>query len=112
MRKSYAPERGDLIFVNLSPNGGHEQMGKRPAVVLSPRSYNQKTGMAIVVPVTSRIKGYPFEAPLPENCKVSGVALCDQLRQIDWQFRKAQFLDRVPDSALKIILAKSRALLE
>jgi len=112
VRKSYTPERGDLIFVNLSPNGGHEQKGKRPAVVLSPRSYNQKTGMAIVVPVTSRVKGYPFESPLPENIKVSGVALCDQLRQIDWEFRKAQFLDRVPDGTLKIILAKSRALLE
>ena len=83
------PGRGDLIWVNFTPQAGHEQAGRRPALVLSPAAYNRKTGLAIACPVTSHAKGYPFEVVLPDGLPVSGVVLADHVRNIDWQARHA-----------------------
>ena len=102
----YAPERGDVVWLHFTPQAGHEQAGRRPAVVLSPRSYNQKVGLPLFCPVTSQIKGYPFEVRLPAALPIGGVALCDQLKSLDWQARRAEFACRLPDEALAEILAK------
>ena len=87
----YIPERGHITWITLDPQVGHEQMGRRPALVLSPSSYNEKTGLAIFCPVTSAIKGYPFEVQLPENYAISGTILSDQIKSLDWKVRKAEY---------------------
>ncbi len=112
MKKPYVPKRGDLIWENFSSSKGHEQRGRRPAVVLSPQSYNGKSGMALVVPVTSKIKDYPFEVAITIDKRMNGVALCDQLRTIDWIGRDVKFIETLPASVIGEIFAKSKALLE
>ena len=77
-REAYVPERGDAIWITLTPQARHEQAGRRPAVVLSPASYNGKVGLAVLCPITSQIKGYPFEVAIPEGLRVSGAILADQ----------------------------------
>ena len=95
-----APDRGDLIWINFTPNLGREQAGRRPAIVLSPISYNQKSGLVIACPITSRVKGYPFEVSLPEGLPVQGVILADHIKSIDWLARKAERVGTVEDSVL------------
>jgi mRNA interferase MazF len=77
------PDRGDVVWLEFDPQAGHEQAGHRPAVVLSPRAYNQKSGLALFCPITSRIKGYPFEVVLPPDLPVQGAVLCDQVKSLD-----------------------------
>ncbi|MGI8435697.1 MAG: endoribonuclease MazF [Chthoniobacterales bacterium] len=84
MAARYVPDRGDVVWIEFDPQAGHERAGHRPAVVLSPRSYNQKSGLALVCPVTSRIKGYPFEVQLTTDWAVKGAVLCDQMKSLDW----------------------------
>jgi mRNA interferase MazF len=108
---SYVPDRGELLWLKFSPCAGHEQAGRRPAICLSPKSYNGKTGLALFCPITSRVKGYPFEVLLPEGLPVSGVILSDQIRNLDWVEREAQFICRVPESVLEEVLAKLSLLL-
>ena len=85
-----APDRGDLIWIDFDPQAGHEQAGRRPALVLSPRGYHQRTHLAIVCPVTSQRKGYPFEVPLPDGLAISGVVLADQVNSIDRRARRIE----------------------
>jgi mRNA interferase MazF len=92
----YVPEKGDIIRITLDPVSGHEQGGRRPAVVLSDVDYNTKTGLAIACPITNRAKNYPFEVPLPANVNVTGVILSDQIRCLDWRGRRAVYLDSLP----------------
>ena len=80
-----APERGALIWLTFKPQSGREQAGRRPALVVSPSAYNSKVGLALVCPITSKVKGYPFEVPLPDGGPVQGVVLADQLRSLDWR---------------------------
>ena len=105
---SYVPKRGDLVWLTFDPQAGHEQAGRRPAFVLSPEAYNRKTGLFLACPVTSRIKGYPFEVGLPAGLPVSGVILADQIKSLDWKERKAQFAARaaaeVTDDVVALIL--------
>lgn len=98
-RKQYIPERGDIVWINLNPQIGHEQANKRPAVVLSPKVYNQKSSLALMCPITSKIKGYPFETII-RNKKIQGAALCDQLRSLDWKARKVSFIERTKPETL------------
>ncbi len=107
----YVPERGDLIWLSLDPQAGHEQRGRRPALVLSPAAYNGKTGLALVCPLTSQVKGYPFEVALPEGLSVSGVVLSDQLRSLDWRVRRADFICKAPYRLLEEVVAKIAPLL-
>ena len=96
----YCPKRGDLVWLEFSPQAGHEQGGRRPALVLSPESYNGKVGLALACPVTSQVKGYPFEVPVPSGLPVSGVILVDQVRSLDWRARNAFYSCTVPAEAV------------
>jgi mRNA interferase MazF len=107
----YVPERGHVVWLAFTPQAGHEQAGRRPAVVLSPRAYNAKVGLCLACPVTSQVKGYPFEVAVPPGLPVAGVALADQLKSLDWQAREAAFICTLPAEVTDEILAKAAALL-
>ena len=109
--KKYIPELGDIAWINLNPQSGHEQAGRRPALVLSPAKYNLKVGLAIFCPVTNKIKGYPFEVIIPKGLKVSGAILSDQVKNIDWQARKAEFICKLPDQITNDVVSKLRTLI-
>jgi len=108
---SYIPQRGDLVWLTFQPQEGHEQTGRRPALVLSPSAYNGRVGLALFCPVTSRVKGYPFEVLVPENISVSGAILADQVKCLDWRTRNAEFICILPDRAIGEVLAKLGTLL-
>ena len=112
MEKEYIPQRGDLIWIDMQPQAGHEQSGRRPAIVLSPENYNDKVGLALLCPITNQVKGYPFEVILPEGLKVTGVILSDQLKCLDWKIRKATFIDSVPAHTIEEVLKKVITLLQ
>ena len=107
----YVPERGDLVWLTFDPQAGHEQAGRRPAVVLSPASYNGRAMLALVVPVTQQIKGYPFEVELPANLPIAGVVLADQVKSLDWRAREIKRIATLPEMTLLEILKKTNALL-
>lgn len=111
MAGRYIPNRGDIVWLNFTPQSGHEQMGKRPALVLSPKQYNSKVGLAVFCPITSHKKGYPFEVNLKKTTKINGVALSDQVKSLDWRTRKAKFVETVPESVLNECTLKIKALL-
>lgn len=108
---NYIPDRGDAVWINLNPQAGHEQAGRRPAVVLSPSSYNGKVGLAIFCPVTSQIKGYPFEVIIPSGLKVTGAILSDQVKILDWKIRNTEFCDKMPESIILEMFKKLSTLL-
>src|SRR5215218_2502163 len=89
------PDRGDVVWLDFNPQTGHEQAGRRPALVLSPVAYNRKVGLALVCPITSQVKGYPFEVQMPEGTEVAGVILADQVKSLDWRARRAKVVERV-----------------
>ena len=107
----YIPRRGDIIWLSFTPQAGHEQAGRLPAVVLSPAAYNQKVGLALVCPITSQVKGYPFEVLIPPGMAVTGVVLSDQIKSLDWRARQAKLADQLPKAELADVFAKVRALL-
>lgn len=111
MGPTYVPDRGDLVWLSWDPQAGHEQMGHRSAVVLSPLAYNQRTGLAVFCPVTSQVKGYPFEVTVPSGLPVSGAILSDQVKSMDWVARRAEFICTLPDCAVREALGKLMALL-
>ncbi|MEM9951709.1 MAG: endoribonuclease MazF [Chloroflexota bacterium] len=108
---AYVPDRGDAIWLQFNPQTGHEQAGHRPALVLSPKTYNKKVGLMICCPITTKVKGYPFEVQLPDDTEITGVVLSDQVKSLDWQARKAKFITRVSDVVLQDVLAKLNTLL-
>ncbi len=108
---AYAPERGDVVWLDLDPRSGHEQGGRRPALVVSPRTYNARVGLALCCPITSRAKGYPFEVQLPAGLELAGVVLADQVKSLDWRARRARSAAALPAAALAEVLGKLRALL-
>ena len=108
---AYVPDRGDAIWLNFTPEAGHEQAGHRPALVLSPDSYNQKAGLALLCPITSQEKGYPFEVSLSETDEVHGVVLADQVKSLDWRERDAEFIEEVPEAVTQEVISKVQALL-
>ena len=105
MTASYVPRRDDLVWLSFDPHAGHEQAGHRPAFVLSPESYNRKTGLLLACPITSKVKGYPFEVALPPGLPVGGVILADQIKSLDWKVRKAEFIVRTPPSVIEDVLS-------
>lgn len=111
MVKRYVPDRGDVVWLNFTPQAGHEQAGHRPALVLSPASYNGKTGLMLCCPITSQIKGYPFEVAVEGEVGVSGVVLADQVKSLDWRARQAKRKGRVSPEVTERTLARVRALL-
>lgn len=111
-KTAYVPERGDLVWVQFTPQAGHEQAGHRPAVVVSPSAYNRLLGLALVMPVTNKAKGYPFEIPIPAGAAVSGVILTDQLKSIDWRARGVQFKGRLDPDTMHASVGRVLALID
>ncbi len=107
----YVPERGDVVWLNFNPQSGHEQAGRRPAVVLSPQAYNQKVGLAIFCPITNQQKGYPFEVVIPVGLGATGVILSDQVKSLDWRVRRAEYLTTLPGPVVGEVLQKLKTLL-
>ncbi len=108
---AYVPERGDVVWISLNPQAGHEQAGRRPAVVVSPRAYNSKVGLGLFCPITSQAKGYPFEVVIPDGLPVRGVVLADQVKSLDWRAREAEFAARLPPASRAEVVGKLAVLL-
>jgi len=111
VKRKYIPKRGDVVWTNFDPAAGHEQMGKRPALVLSPTPFNKKIMLAMVAPITSRVRGHGFEVPL-NGKKVKGVVLCQQVKMIDFKERGVQFAEIAPKNVISDALAKVRAIVK
>jgi mRNA interferase MazF len=107
----YVPDAGDVVWLEFTPQVGREQTGRRPAVVLSPRIYNDRAGLAVLCLVTSQVKNYPFEVPLPPGSKIRGVILADQLKSVDWRQRRAAKLGSIPPSTLDQVRQRIAALI-
>ena len=107
----YIPERGDAVWITLTPQAGHEPAGRRPAVILSPASYNGRVGLALLCPITTQIKRYPFEVRIPDGLPVAGVVLADQVKSLDWRARNAERICALPGATILEVLQKLGALL-
>jgi len=109
---AYVPERGDVVWIMFNPQAGHEQSGHRPAIILSPKAYNGKVGLALLCPITTQVKGYPFEVALPDRLPVTGVILSDQIKNLDWKARNAKKACSLPDDVMTQVLQRVKALIE
>ena len=107
----YVPSRGDIVWINFTPQTGHEQAGHRLALVVSPREYNAVTSLALCCPITSQVKGYPFEVALPADGSVTGVVLADQIKSLDWLARRARFECRSTSQVTNEVIGKVSTLL-
>jgi mRNA interferase MazF len=107
----YVPARGEAVWISLHPQAGHEQAGRRPAVVLSPAAYNGRVGLAVFCPITNQRKGYPFEVEIPSGLRVTGVVLTDQVKSLDWRTRQAELICALPVETVTEVLAKLSTLL-
>lgn len=105
VKKEYIPDRGDYVWLNFTPQTGYEQKGKRPAIVISPKEYNKKVGLALFCPITSIKKDYPFEVNI-NNSKIKGVVLSDQMKSLDWQYRNAEFISKSAKEELDEVIEK------
>jgi len=112
VERHYVPGRGDIVWLTFMPRVGHEQAGHRPALVMSPRAYNDKTSLALLCPITSRVKSYPFEVTLPAKGKITGVVLSDQIKSVDWRARRAEFAAQAPEKVVAEVLDKLTLLLD
>lgn len=110
MASRYAPDRGEIVWLHFDPRAGHEQGGRRPAIVVSPVAYNRKAGLGLFCPITNRVKGYPYEVLLPDSLDVSGAVLSDQIRSLDWRARKATRICVAPTEVTESVLAKLNTL--
>lgn len=108
----YCPDRGDIVWLDFDPQSGHEQKGRRPAIVVSPKIYNSKTGLALFCPITNQVKGYPFEVMLPSNLDVTGVIIADQIKSLDWKVRNVEFIVRAPKNILNETMNKFSTLIK
>jgi mRNA interferase MazF len=108
---AYIPNCGDVVWITFNPQAGHEQAGRRPALVLSPAAYNGKVGLAILCPVTNQVKGYPFEVLIPAGLKIGGVVLSDQVKSLDWKARQTELICRLPFATIEEVLQKLNTLL-
>lgn len=108
----YIPQRGDIVWLSFQPQAGHEQRGRRPALVISPAAYNGRVGLALMCPITRQVKGYPFEVEIPSGIDLEGAILADQVKSLDWRARKANFVSRLPDEVLREVIGKLRVLVE
>jgi mRNA interferase MazF len=111
VKRPYVPEAGDLVWLTFDPQAGREQRGRRPALILSPRAYNGRAGLAVACPITSHVKGYPFEVTVPASGPVSGVVLSDHLKSVDWKERRAELAGRLPAATLAEVRERIRPLL-
>ena len=112
MPRKCMPDRGDAVWITLDPQAGHEQAGRRPALVLSPAAYNERVGLALLCPITGQIKGYPFEVLIPKGLKVEGAVLSDQVKSLDWRAREAELACKLPAAVTEMVLKKLNTLLQ
>jgi mRNA interferase MazF len=110
-RTLYVPERGDIVYLDFDPTKGHEQRGHRPAFILSPRIYNQRSSLALFMPITSNAKGYPFEVALPVGLKTQGVILSDQIKSLDWNARSVSYIETGSATLISEVQAKVEPLI-
>jgi mRNA interferase MazF len=108
----YFPGRGDAVWLNLNPQSGREQAGRRPVLIISPLAYNKKVGLALVCPITNQAKGYAFEVEIPKDLKVKGVVLSDHIKSADWKTRNIEFICRVPEEIVEDVIEKLDTLLK
>jgi mRNA interferase MazF len=108
---AYIPDSGDIVWIMFNPQTGQEQAGHRPALVLSPKAYNGKVGLAILCPITSQVKGYPFEVLIPEGLEVKGAILSDQVKSLDWKARKAEIACKLPPEKFNEVVKKLNTLI-
>jgi mRNA interferase MazF len=111
MVSTYIPNRGDIVFVQFSPQTGREQAGLRPALILSPSFYTERSGLALACPITHKQKGYPFEVLLPKQLSTRGVILVDHLKSIDWNARGERFIETVSNETLEEAIGKLKSIL-
>ena len=111
MSKHYTPARNDVVWLSFRLQSGREQAGRRPAIVISPQIYNNKTGLSLFCPITSKSKGYPFEVQLPGSCAIQGVILSDQLKSLDWKTRQAEYICTVSSEIMKDVTNKLKTLI-
>jgi mRNA interferase MazF len=104
--QDYIPQCGDVVWITLNPQAGHEQAGRRPAVVISPQDYNSEVGLAIFCPITNQIKGYPFEVRIPNRLPIAGAILSDQVKSLDWRARNATLICVLPTETISQVLQK------
>lgn len=109
-KNKYIPDRGDFVWIDFNSTKGHEQKGRRPAFVVSPKIYNEKAGLALLCPITSRIKNYPFEVEINGDY-IAGAVLTDQIRSFDWHVRHVEKIETAPDIIVEEIKAKILALI-
>lgn len=109
---AYCPRRGDVVWISLNPQAGHEQAGHRPALVISPLAYHRKTGLALLCPITTQVKGYPFEVNVPDGLNVSGAILSDQVKCLDWRARGASLFCSLPEVTVREVLNKLGLLID
>ena len=102
--------RGDVVWLEFNPQAGHEQAGRRPALVISPAAYNRRSGLALFCPITTKVKGHPYEVVLPEGLPVKGAILSDQVKSLDWRARNALRFCSIPNEVLEDVLAKLNTL--
>jgi mRNA interferase MazF len=110
-KPTYVPERGDAVWITLDLQAGHEQAGRRPALVLSPSAYNGCVGLALLCPITKQAKGYPFEVLIPAGSPVTGVVGADQVKSLDWRARKAARIGKIKEEVVTQVLQRLQALL-
>jgi len=103
VKAPYIPERGALVWLDFDPQAGHEQAGKRPAIILSGSAYNARIGLCIACPITSKTKGYPFEVDI-KGKRISGIVLSDQVKSLDWRQRDIGFVEKASQSALDSVV--------
>jgi len=111
VKRDYIPERGDIVWLEFSPQAGHEQRGKRTAIVISHGSYNEKVGLALFCPITSKTKNYPFEVNI-EKKKIKGSILTDQIKSLDWKVRKTEFIEKINKEEIERVIEKIKLLIE
>lgn len=111
MRVAFVPDAGDFVWLTFDPQAGREQAGRRPALVLSPKMYNAKSGLLLACPITSQVKGYPFEVAVPAGVRATGVILADHLKSVDWKARHVEPLGRCTNDVMDEVRARLAPLL-
>ena len=111
VNQAYIPGRGDIVWLDFNPQSGHEQKGRRPALVLSYKNYNEKIGLGIFCPITSKEKGYPFEVKIMGK-KIKGCVLSDQIKSLDWKIRNIEFIEKIKDDVLDGVIEKIKVIIE
>jgi mRNA interferase MazF len=109
--KAYIPERGDIVWLDFNPQLGHEQRGRRPALVISYKAYNERIGLGIFCPITSKVKGYPFEVEIDLK-KIKGAVLSDQVKSLDWKERNIEYIERISEKDLEEVIEKVEAIIK